>query len=984
MYNGPRAIPSRFHHLVRLITFVCVASHASAGLGLPDILISETAQPAGAFPLVTADGAAPLWHDAADHKGVIRAIGDLQADIEQVTGRKPGISTTRPTSAQPVIIGTLGKCAALDALVASGKLDTADLKGKWEGFIITTVSQPAPGIDQALVIAGSDMRGTIYGIYELSEQLGVSPWYWWADVPVKQRKEAYVVPGRFASGEPVVKYRGIFLNDEEPALGPWAREKFGGINSKMYAHVFELILRLRGNYLWPAMWGKAFNEDDPESPRLADEYGIVMGTSHHEPMMRAQEEWTKRKAGIGNSKWNYQTNQQGLWKFWQDGIGRNKSYENLVTIGMRGDGDEPMAEGGDMKANIDLLERIVADQRKMIAKAVNPDVTKVPQLWTLYKEVADYYAHGMKVPDDVTLLWCDDNWGNIRRLPTLAERKRSGGAGIYYHFDYVGSPRSYKWLNTNPLPKIWEQMNMANDYDANRVWIVNVGDLKPMELPIEFFLRMAWNPKAMPKEKIADFTRMWAEREFGKVHAADIADVVSKYAKYNAWRKPELLEPATFSLVNFQEAERVLAAWKAITGQAEKINGQLPPASRDAFYQLVLYPTKASATVAELYVETGMNRLYAAQKRASTNDHANRVRELFKQDKDLSDAYHQIAGGKWNHMMDQTRIGYTTWKDPKTNIMPELTEVIPAPVASLGVSIDGSESAWPDGKNAPKLTEFDSINQQTRWIDVFRRGSQSFEFSVSANQPWVKLSTTSGTLEQDQQLWVSMDWDKVPIGTQDAVITVTRTGGESVRIQCTAIRSDKFTRQNVQASGGLTGPTTIAADSAAKSLAAGGTRWERIPDYGRGRSGVAIFPTTAASVQPPKDSPCMEYPVLIAKAGDVSVNLITSASLNVQPDRGLRVAVSFDNQPPQIIDAFTGQSYADPSKRGDLSSPPIKDWANWVRDNARTLKSKHQIAEPGVHTLKVWMVDPGVVIETLIVHDGNLPASYFGPPEGPP
>ncbi len=964
--------------LALIVCCFILAGHARAGLGIPENMISGTAPAGGGFALVAGNKAAPLWLDAKDHPGARRAADDLVADIGRVTGQKPELSTAAAAPhSRPVIVGTLGRSSLIDGLVASGKLNATDLKGKWESFVITTVAQPFPGVDEALVIAGSDKRGTIFGIYELSEQLGVSPWYWWADVPVKTRKEAYVVPGRFASGEPVVKYRGIFINDEEPALGPWAREKFGGVNSKMYAHMFELILRMRGNYLWPAMWGKAFNEDDPESPRLADEYGIVMGTSHHEPMMRAQQEWTKRKAESG--AWNYHTNENKLWKFWQEGIERNKNYENLVTIGMRGDGDEPMAEGGDMKANIELLERIVADQRKLIASAVNPDVTKVPQLWTLYKEVADYYAHGMKVPDDVTLLWCDDNWGNIRRLPTPAERKRSGGAGIYYHFDYVGSPRSYKWLNTNPLPKIWEQMNMASEYDANRVWVVNVGDLKPMELPIEFFLRMAWNPKALPKEKIADFTRRWAEREFGKEYATEIADIVSKAAKYSAWRKPELLEPTTFSLTNYQEAERVLTAWQAITARAEKINAQLPPESRDAFYQLVLYPAKAAATVVELHIETGRNRFHATQGRASANDHANRVRELFKQDQDLSDAYHQLAGGKWNHMMAQTRIGYTSWKDPKTNILPKLTEVTPVSGASPGVSIEGSASAWPGGTGTPKLPPFDSINQQSRWIDLFRRGTESFPFSISASQPWVKLSDIAGSLEQDQRVMVSIDWDKIPVGAQDAVISVSRTGGENLEVQLTAIRSDKFTRDNVKAFGGLTGPTVIPAESAVGNIAAGGVNWEVIPDYGRGRSGMSIFPTTAASAEPPVNSPRLEYSVFVPKAGEIKVDLVTGSSLNVQPDRGLRLAVSIDDQPPQIIDAFAGQFYADPSKRGDLSSPAIKDWANWVRDNTRTLKSTHKISEPGIHTLKVWMVDPGLVLESLIIHDGNLPVSYFGP-----
>jgi hypothetical protein len=953
-----------------------------AGLGLGKNFVSQTAQP-GAFPLVAYGQASLLCCDPNDHKGVIRAVGDLQNDIERVTGKKPQSSISCPAAGYPVIIGTLGKSKMVDSLVASGKLDVSDLKGKWESFVITAIKKPAPGIDHALVIAGSDKRGTIYGIYELSEQIGVSPWYWWADVPPKKHTEVYIIPGRYISGEPAVKYRGIFINDEEPCFGPWAREKFGGINSRMYAHMFELILRLRGNYLWPAMWGKAFNEDDPENPRLADEYGIVMGTSHHEPMMRAQTEWTKRKAQIGNGEWNYATNEEGLKKFWEEGIHRNKDYDNLVTIGMRGDGDEPMIKGGDMDSNVKLLERVVADQRKLLARIVNPDVTRVPQLWALYKEVADYYKHGMKIPDDVTLLWCDDNWGNIRRLPTSQERKRPGGAGIYYHFDYVGSPRCYKWINTNPLPKIWEQMNMAYEYGADRIWIVNVGDLKPMEIPIEFFMSMAWEPKAMSKEKIGEFTRKWAEREFGLEYAESIADIVSKYAKYNGWRKPELLEPGTFSLVNFQEAERVLADWQAITTQAEKINDQLSPEFRDAFYQLVLYPTKASATVAEMYIAAGYNRLYVAQGRASANIQAKRVRDLFEQDKELSDAYHKINNGKWNHMMSQTHIGYTRWSDPRNNVMPKVTEVTPEQSESMGIAIEGSESTWPGELNPAMLPAFDSINKQRHWIEVFKRGSMNFNFSVSVDQPWVRLSTASGSVDQDQRIWVDIDWDKMPVGEHSVVVTVSRSGGESVQIHLNAIHSDKYTRRNVAAFGGLTGPVAVAAESAMKIIDAGDVRWEKIPDYGRGLSGMAIFPVTTGSVLPPENSPRMEYPVFISKAGEIYVDLVTGPTLNIQPDRGVRIAVSFDDQSPQIIDAFEGQSYPDPSKRGDLSSPPIRDWYTWVKNNARILKSTHRINKPGVHTLKVWMVDPGMVLETLIVYSENLPESYFGPMESP-
>ncbi|MFG0286881.1 MAG: glycosyl hydrolase 115 family protein [Rhodopirellula sp. JB044] len=940
---------------------------------------------ANSFPIVAGGTATPLYVGPDDQLGVERAASDLRADIDRVTGRVPSLASERtPAGSHAVIIGTLGHSKVVDAIVKSGKLDVDGVAGQWESFVIATVNDPVPGLDQALVIAGSDRRGTIFGIYEISKQIGVSPWYWWADVPTPHRDEIHIKSGRYAKGPPKVKYRGIFINDEEPAFGGWAREKFGGVNSKMYANVFELILRLRGNYLWPAMWSSGFGETDPENPKVAHEYGIVVGTSHHEPMMRAHQEWSRHKNEYGNGKWNYALNTEGLQRFFREGIQRTKGFDKLVTVGMRGDGDAPMTKQGQEASNIDLMERIVADQRQILADIVDPDVTNVPQVWALYKEVADYYAHGMQVPDDVTLLWCDDNWGNIRRMPTPEERKRSGGAGVYYHFDYVGTPRSYKWLNTSPLPKIWQQMSMAYDYGADRVWVVNVGDLKPMELPIEFFLDLAWDPSALPKERIAAWTEDWAKRNFGEKYATQIADIVSKYAKYNGWRKPELLEPTTFSLAHYREAEGVQAAWQSIVQQAEKINDELPSQYRDAYYQLVLYPTKASATVAELHIETGRNHLYAEQGRTSANGYAERVRELFALDQKLSDAYHQIGGGKWNRMMSQTRIGYTKWSDPKKNVLPDLKQVTPTNGASLGVAVEGSETAWPGAASEAKLPEVDAINAQTRWIDVFNRGNESFEYSATANQPWVKLSRVSGSVDTEQRIWASVDWGKVTPGTHHAVITLTRIGGESVDVGLTAIQSNEFTADGTDAIGGLTGPIAFSVDQASRFVPAGNTRWEVIPDYGRGSAGISLFPTTSAALMPPAEAPCVEYPVLFAEAGDYQIDLITGSSLNVQPNKNLRLAISFDNEPREIIDAFAGQSYADPSKRGDTSSPAIKSWGKWVRNNARTLTSNHRVTTPGVQTLKIWAVDPGLVLQKVIIHKEPLPQTYFGPPESRP
>jgi hypothetical protein len=966
--------------LTVLVPVVCsITLRAETSLGL-DVKLVVEAPAAGAFPLVKSERISPLWCDANDHKGVIRAVGDLQADIERVTGRKAIIANSRPASATPVIIGTIGKSAAIDSLIASGKLDVSGIKGKWESFVITTLNQPAPGIEQALVIAGSDKRGTIYGIYELSEQIGVSPWYWWADVPPARRDELLILPGAHVQGPPVVKYRGIFINDEEPGLGNWSREKFGGINSKMYVHMYELLLRLRANYLWPAMWGKTLFEDDPESARLADEYGIVMGTSHHEPMMRAHKDWTKRRDKIGNGKWNYATNTEGLREFFREGIDRAKNFENLVTIGMRGDGDEPMAGDDDMPANIALLEKVVSDQRKILADLVNPDVTRVPQVWSLYKEVADYYENGMKVPDDVTLLWCDDNWGNIRRLPTATERKRSGGAGVYYHFDYVGSPRSYKWINTNPLPKIWEQMNLAAEYEATRVWIVNVGDLKPMELPIEFFLRMAWNPKALPKEQIANWTRRWAEREFGATHASEIAELVSLYAKYNGWRKPELLAADTFSFVNYGEADRVQAAWLDLETRALRVGAALPAQYRDAYYQLVEYPVVACSTVARLHIATGRNRLHAAQGRISSAEQAQLVRDLFRRDQELTDAYHNVAGGKWNKMMSQTRIGFTTWSDPKTNILPELAEPAPAPNQVFGVAVEGSKLAWPGTTEAAALPPFDSVGRQRRWIDVFRRSAAEVSFTATASQPWIKLAPASGKLGADQRIQVEIDWAAAPLGKQEAYVTIARAGGEAVRVRIDALRSDQFPRTAKNTFfGALTGPVAIDAAAFSANTPAAGVRWETIPDYGRGAAGVSVFPVTSASIEPGAPSPTLEYPVLISRAGEIPVEFITGVALDFLPGRGVRFAVSLNDQPPRVVDLFAGQTYADPTKRGDKSSPAIRSWHDWVRNNAISVKSTVTVDKPGIHTLKVRVVDPGVVLQKIIVHTGEVRPSYFGP-----
>lgn len=605
--------------------------------------------------------------DAADHKGVLRALNNLATDINKVSGVKPGI-VTKQTENCRIIVGSLDQSSLIQQLVKEGRLNEALLKGKRETYVITLVKRPLGQKGQALVIAGSDKRGTTYGIYEVSKQIGVSPWYFWADVPVKTQPSLYVKRGLFTDGEPAVRYRGIFLNDEAPCLTNWTKATFGNYNHQFYETVFELLLRLKGNFLWPAMWNNAFYDDDPLNGPLADEMGIIMSTSHHEPCARAQKEWHR----YGSGPWNYTTNTGALDTFWAGGIQRMMHTEDIVTVGMRGDGDEPMERG----TNIALLENIVARQRAIIAEQTGRGVDALPQVWALYKEVQEYYDQGMTVPDDVTLLYADDNWGSIRRLPALNAKPRKGGYGVYYHFDYVGGPRNSKWMNVTQIQRVWEQMNLAWERGVDRIWIVNVGDLKPMEYPITFWMDMAWNPDRFNPSNLYEHTVSFCKQQFGEAEAAEAARLLNLYSKYNARVTPEQLNDRTFSLDYYNEFEQVVSDYKALDAAADAQFNQLKPAYRDAYDQLIRFPIKACSNLYELYYAVAMNKKLAAKKDKAANAWADKAKTCFERDTQLADYYHKtMSNGKWNHMMSQVHIGYTSWNEPRRNIMPNVTYV---------------------------------------------------------------------------------------------------------------------------------------------------------------------------------------------------------------------------------------------------------------------------------------------------------------------
>lgn len=617
------------------------------------------------FPLITKGAPCSIVMDTAEDEGVKMAISNLQQDIRQVCNNQPALLNNIPAK-RCVIIGNYHS-AIIQKLIAAGKIDKEQLINKNEKFLLQVIAKPADGVDEALVIAGSDKRGTIYGIYELSKQMGVSPWYWWADVPVIQQENVYIKPGIYTDGEPKVEYRGIFINDEWPSFGNWAKAKFGGINSKVYKHIFELVLRLKGNFVWPAMWGSAFYDDDPQNGQLANTMGIVMGTSHHEPMALAQQDWKRR----GKGEWDYNHNAQNLRDFWTYGIERAKNWESVITVGMRGDGDEPMSEG----ANISLLENIVKDQRKIIEKVTGKKAKETPQVWALYKEVQEYYDKGMRVPDDITLLLCDDNWGNVRKLPNLNEKPRSGGYGMYYHFDYVGAPRNSKWININPIPRIWEQMNLTYEYGVRKLWIVNVGDLKPMEYPITFFLDMAWNPEKFNAQNLQQHTEDFCAQLFGSQYAKEAARILSLYAKYNRRVTPETLNAKTYSF-NYGEWERVVDEYNALALDAHNLGFLLPATYRDTYDQIISYPVQACSNLYNMYYAQAKNHALAAKLDPEANQWADKVESCYLRDSLLSHYYNKvISNGKWNHMMDQIHIGYTSWNNPQKQIMPKVIRV---------------------------------------------------------------------------------------------------------------------------------------------------------------------------------------------------------------------------------------------------------------------------------------------------------------------
>ena len=596
-----------------------------------------------------------------EQRGVLRAAKNLCTDIKTVCGAEVSLGNA---SSSTIVAGTLGSSKIIDEMAKNRVFDAKMLKGKREMYIIKVT-------DEQVVIAGSDRRGTIYGIYELSRQLGVSPWYYWADVPTEHHSAVYLKKGVYTDGEPAVRYRGLFLNDEAPCLTSWVKNTFGTNygDHRFYEKVFELILRLKGNYMWPAMWSWAFYADDPENMKTADEMGIMMGTSHHEPMARNHQEYARDRKGWG--EWNYHTNQKNLDRFFREGIERMKGTDDVVTIGMRGDGDEAMSEEADTK----LMERIVKNQRQIIADVTKRPAKETPQVWALYKEVLDYYDKGMKVPDDVLILLCDDNWGNVRRVPNAKERKHKGGWGLYYHVDYVGAPRNSKWLNVTPSQNMWEQLSLAYNNGIDGMWILNVGDLKPMEYPIQLFMDMAWKPSAVNVDVVGSHTEAFCKETFGKDQGPEAARLLNLISKINGRSTAEMLDARTYAI---DEWPRVIREYQSLEVAALEQFSAISSEYRDAYRQIILFPVQAMSNLHQMYYAQAMNQKLYREQNPECNRWADEMERCFKRDAELCAYYNKVmSGGKWDGMMTQKHIGYRSWNDDfaEGDVMPAVNRI---------------------------------------------------------------------------------------------------------------------------------------------------------------------------------------------------------------------------------------------------------------------------------------------------------------------
>lgn len=988
---------------------LAVASLASSALGLKKTdsanIVFEKQE--GSLSLSENNKTIEILLDSGDFPGVHIAAQSLSDDFEKVTGTKAPLSNNTASQTYAIIAGTIGKSKFINNLASNKTINVDSIKGKWESYQTQLVDNPCSGVDKALVIAGSDKRGTIYGIYDISEQIGVSPLHYIADVPAKKHDKIFALNVLKQKGEPSVQYRGIFINDESPCLFTNLQEKFGLTKydspfvSEFYVHVFEMLLRLKANTLWPASWNSMFNWDDRRNQPLADTYGIVASTSHTEPLNMGSDEWI----WFGNGTYDYVDNKKNVHDFWEKGVQNAAPYEGFYQMGMRGIGDAGIAHGSK-----ELLEEIVDDQKKMMKKHINDNVTAIPKMWSLYKEVMQYYNEGMEVPDDVTLLWSDDNFGNMRRLPIKNESDRASGSGIYYHFEYVGVPRSYKWLNTIQLEQSWEQLHMAYHRNAKKIWILNVGDIKPLEMPMSWFMDIAYDfDKWGQINMVNDWYKQWATKTFSSKFGSEIGDIADLYGKYAARKKFEQIQPETFSVSNYQEADRILKEWRHLEKKAQNIYDNLDKYTQVAYFEMILHPIKAGRIMHEIHIATGKNHTYRAQLRNVVNQLVDEVRKWFKEDHKLKMDYHGLLDGKWDHIMEQTHLGFTWWQQEYRNSLPPLyfTQELESSIAgTMGITIENNNASIPgddDLNNGPKhniviLPETNPYSQGKRFFEIYSRGLGDFDFNVQIDNEAVTANPSKGsfktndTTAQDYSTIIELDIDWSKIKNDSTLVQINVTSPQTPTEAYMAPTYDPIRQypliqlplNKTEVPDNFTGFVetggyiSIEPEHAIRNTSNDKVEYKVMKNYGRHLSGVTLFPVTCDSQKPDDDdSPRLEYDFYTFKPSNVTLFTYLSPTLNHYPERPGKYAVSFDDEEPEVV-----QLTQDPDNAEDMP----EGWSDAVTDNIWKKNSTHTL-ESGKHTLKLWALEPGVVFQHVLLDldrgASGLQESYLGPPESP-
>jgi hypothetical protein len=929
------------------------------------------------------------------YSGVHKIAGKVMQDIQLVFGIAPTATEEISQCASPVVIyGTIDRSPVLADLARQGLIDLEELRGKNEVYLFQVIDAPWEGIEKALVIAGSDKRGTIYGLFHLSEALGVSPFVNWSAVK-PQPKEEFVLPDghKYLSKEPSIRYRGFFINDEWPAFASWCIKHFGGFNAKAYEHVFELLLRLKGNYLWPAMWSARFYDDGPglANAELADELGVIMGTSHHEPCLRQGEEYRylRGKDSIYGDAWNFQTNKEGITRFWADGLKRSGKFENIITVGMRGEADTAIMKEATLEDNINLLRDVLRTQNRLIKEYVNPDLAKVPRMLALYKEVEAFLYGDEKTPgllgseelDGVILMFCDDNFGNLRTLPSEEMRAHNGGFGMYYHFDYHGWPVSYEWINSSYLPKVWEQMCMAYDFGIRELWIVNVGDICTQEFPLNFFLDLAYDFERWGTNAInttGEYTRLWVRKQFGgacdEADLETIQEILEGYTKIAHNRRPEAMNANIYHPVNYREADRLLAGIERLMAKADELYRKMDERTLPGFFSLVYYPAMGNLNLQKMWLLTGKNHYAAKLNSMEANQLAEKIKACMQRDQELIDEYHTMENGKWYGMGLSEHIGFIHWNEDECKY-PVLMQVMPARKNRLIVSVDGTTqhsegSGW--HVHTLYLRDFRQPDVTEASFTISSVSDLEAPYEITCDAPWLSCSSYKGVLDGKtkvtERIIVTIDRSKMTTETEARIKVKIPSGLVTIIVDA---KQPDLSGLPERTFVNTYGYISIEAEHYHAKYDLPDAGFQVIEGYGRTLSGLKVFPTT--SYFEPGRGPSLEYLFAVDEPGTYVVELYTQPSNPVSPENTIYYAIQVNDGEVKVYNTIPeGQ------KVGDHSI----NWGTGVLDNIRRHASE-VTCNAGLNKLRIYAVSPAFVLEKLVIYPaGKEPAeSYLGPPE---